>query len=142
MHDDAVALQRKLTPLWPVLDERSRRLVAANEAQSLGYGGITMVRRACGLSRKAIAKGTPIKVPGTPHKKLQRTIANTTTGGEIARAEPENTGSIRLPITNRITMRPCVDAPVFARSFLTLRCQFGRVRSCVRPSLAAVDRGP
>jgi len=57
MHDDAVALQRKLTPLWPVLDERSRRLVAANEAQSLGYGGITMVRRACGLSRKAIAKG-------------------------------------------------------------------------------------
>jgi len=37
---------------------------------------------------------------------------------------------------------PCVDAPLLARSFLTLRCQFGRVRSCVRPSLAAHDRGP
>jgi hypothetical protein len=31
--------------------------MAANEARSLGYGGITMVRRACGLSRKAISKG-------------------------------------------------------------------------------------
>jgi hypothetical protein len=57
MQVDAVALQRKLLPLWSLLDERSRRLVAATEARSLGYGGISKVRRACGLSRKAIAKG-------------------------------------------------------------------------------------
>ena len=31
--------------------------MAANEARALGYGGITAVSRACGLSRKAIAKG-------------------------------------------------------------------------------------
>src|SRR5260370_34968253 len=31
--------------------------MAANEAVSLGYGGVSLVRRACGLSRKAIAKG-------------------------------------------------------------------------------------
>ena len=31
--------------------------MAANEAVGLGYGGISQVRRACGLSRKAIAKG-------------------------------------------------------------------------------------
>lgn len=31
--------------------------MAANEAIALGYGGITQVRLACGLSRKAIAKG-------------------------------------------------------------------------------------
>ena len=31
--------------------------MAANEAIGLGYGGITQVRLACGLSRKAIAKG-------------------------------------------------------------------------------------
>ncbi len=31
--------------------------MAANEAHSLGYGGVSIVRRACGLSRKAIAKG-------------------------------------------------------------------------------------
>lgn len=31
--------------------------MAANEALSLGFGGISVVHRACGLSRKAIAKG-------------------------------------------------------------------------------------
>lgn len=31
--------------------------MAASEARSLGYGGISRIRRACGLSRKAIAKG-------------------------------------------------------------------------------------
>ncbi len=31
--------------------------MAASEAVSLGYGGVSRIRRACGLSRKAIAKG-------------------------------------------------------------------------------------
>jgi len=31
--------------------------MAASEARSLGYGGVSTVRRVCGLSRKAIAKG-------------------------------------------------------------------------------------
>jgi len=31
--------------------------MAASEAIGLGYGGVSIVRRACGLSRKAIAKG-------------------------------------------------------------------------------------
>ena len=51
------ALQTKLASVWPLLDERTRRLLAANEARALGYGGITAVSQACGLSRKAIAKG-------------------------------------------------------------------------------------
>jgi hypothetical protein len=50
-------LQEKLARLWPLLDERTRRLMAANEARAWGRGGITQVSRACGLSRKAIAKG-------------------------------------------------------------------------------------
>jgi len=47
----------KLHAVWPLLDERTRRLMAASEAIALGHGGISLVRRACGLSRKAIAKG-------------------------------------------------------------------------------------
>ena len=39
--------------------------MAANEARSLGYGGVTMVRRACGLSRKAISKGMMEIAEGT-----------------------------------------------------------------------------
>jgi transcriptional regulator len=31
------------------LDERTRRIMAANEAVSLGYGGVSLVRRACDL---------------------------------------------------------------------------------------------
>ena len=57
MKKDAISLKRKFTDVWQLLDERSRRIMAANEARSLGYGGVSKVRRACGLSRKAIAKG-------------------------------------------------------------------------------------
>jgi len=50
-------LQQKFASIWPLLDERSRRLMAANEARALGFGGVSQVSRACGLSRKSIAKG-------------------------------------------------------------------------------------
>ena len=50
-------LAQKLKPVWPLLDERTRRIIAANEAIGLGYGGVSLIHRACGLSRKAIAKG-------------------------------------------------------------------------------------
>jgi hypothetical protein len=56
-HEDFAELRQKFTSVWALLDERTRRLMAASEARSLGYGGISLVRRACGLSRKAIAKG-------------------------------------------------------------------------------------
>ncbi|MGH8336027.1 MAG: ISAzo13 family transposase [Gammaproteobacteria bacterium] len=52
-----VDLKRKFRPAWPHLDERTRRIMAATEAVSLGYGGVSLVSRACGLSRKAIRKG-------------------------------------------------------------------------------------
>ena len=50
-------LKQKFHSVWPLLDERTRRVMAANEALSLGFGGISVVHRACGLSRRAIAKG-------------------------------------------------------------------------------------
>jgi len=54
---DLVKLTLKLKAIWPLLDERTRRVMAASEAMELGYGGVSIVRRACGLSRKAISKG-------------------------------------------------------------------------------------
>ncbi len=50
-------LREKLSRMWPHLNERARRLVAASEAASLGYGGVTLVSEACGLSRVTITKG-------------------------------------------------------------------------------------
>ena len=50
-------ISNRFAAVSPLLDERARRLVAAAEAQVLGYGGITSVAKATGLSRKAIRKG-------------------------------------------------------------------------------------
>jgi len=50
-------ITEKLMQMWPHLNERSRRMVAAAEAVQLGYGGVTLVSRACGLSRVTITKG-------------------------------------------------------------------------------------
>src|ERR1035438_7775537 len=56
MSSDSV-LARKFSAVWPLLDERTRRIMAANEAIALGYGGVSVVHRACGLSRKTIGRG-------------------------------------------------------------------------------------
>lgn len=70
------ALPQKFAAVWRFLDERTRRIMAANEAISLGYGGITRVRRACGLSRKAITKGIKeIKDGSFPSGRIRRTGA-------------------------------------------------------------------
>jgi len=51
-----MGLELKFARLWPHLNERGRRMVAAEEAVRLRYGGISAVNRACGLSRVTISK--------------------------------------------------------------------------------------
>ena len=75
-------LRVKPAAVWSLLDERTRRPMAANEARALGHGGISEVSRACGLSPKAIAKGMReietgtalppgrIRQPGAGRKKI------------------------------------------------------------------------
>jgi hypothetical protein len=55
--DARLDLKAKLRQMWPHLNERTRRMVAAAEAVQLGYGGVSWVSRACGLSRVTITKG-------------------------------------------------------------------------------------
>ena len=50
-------LKKRFAQIWPHLDERARRLVAAQDAVRLGYGGISRVSRACGLSRVTLTRG-------------------------------------------------------------------------------------
>ena len=54
---DTDLIQQRFARLEPFLNERLRRLYAATEAQALGYGGISAVARATGVSRQAIANG-------------------------------------------------------------------------------------
>jgi hypothetical protein len=50
-------IQRKYRALLPELDERRRRQWAAAEARELGWGGVSLVARATGLSRPTITAG-------------------------------------------------------------------------------------
>ena len=55
MNDDTL-LAQKLATILPHLNEKQRRLLLATEARALGYGGITRVARAAGVSRPTIQK--------------------------------------------------------------------------------------
>lgn len=50
-------VRRKYETLRGSLNERSRRLWAVTEAQALGYGGVSLVARASGISRSTIVRG-------------------------------------------------------------------------------------
>src|SRR5712691_9431065 len=74
MHDEE-AIRARYARVAGVLDERSRRAVAASEALSLGWGGISTVARATGLSRDAIRLGIDEwrgTVPGAPPGRIRR----------------------------------------------------------------------
>lgn len=55
--EDEVAIRQKFAALAPHLNERTRRLWAAAEATSYGYGGVSLVARVTGVSRRAIQVG-------------------------------------------------------------------------------------
>jgi len=57
MEIDERVLAAKFEALLPHLDERQRRLVLGAEARWLGHGGIELVARASGVSRKTVSAG-------------------------------------------------------------------------------------
>lgn len=54
---DIAAISARYKALKPVLDERTRRLLAAAESQAIGKGGISSVCKATGISRPVIRQG-------------------------------------------------------------------------------------
>ena len=50
-------IQQRFSVLAPFLNERTRRLVAAAEAMRLPRGGVSLVSKATGVSRRAIGVG-------------------------------------------------------------------------------------
>ena len=84
-------IREKYQPLSRVMDERVRRLWAAGEAKALGWGGISLVSTATGLSRTTIttamnelealgkAGGLPkqrVRRPGAGRKKITQKYPN------------------------------------------------------------------
>jgi hypothetical protein len=67
-----VEIKAKLRRMWPHLNERAKRMVAASEAAQIGYGGVTLVSRACGLSRVTINKGIrELQAPPLPENRIR-----------------------------------------------------------------------
>jgi Rhodopirellula transposase DDE domain len=54
---DTDAIKARFARLAPYLDERARRLFAANEALTAGWGGVTAVSQATGVARSTIGRG-------------------------------------------------------------------------------------
>ena len=57
MDDEAKKIRLKLAGVFPSLNEKQRRLLAAAEAKSYGFGGIQLISKITGLSRQTIYRG-------------------------------------------------------------------------------------
>jgi hypothetical protein len=98
MVDDR-AIVRRFKLIEGHLDERQRRRVAAAEAQAVGVGGISMVARATGVSRRAIRAG------------LKELTARPAPAGGRARIRRPGGGRKRTVDTDR-TLRPDLERQV------------------------------
>ena len=68
-------VKQKMSALLPHLTERQRRLAVAAEARFLGYGGVSLVSKVTGITRKTIHRGfreLNAKVDLLPERSRQR----------------------------------------------------------------------
>ena len=66
-------LSVKYAGIFPLLDERQRRVVTAADAISLGRGGASKVARASGLSRTTVHSGmTELRTQGAPVARVRK----------------------------------------------------------------------
>ena len=72
--DDSAGVRNRFRLLEAVLDERSRRLLAAAESKAWGPGGISVVSRSTGVSRPVIRQGLKelTQPPAHPAGRIRR----------------------------------------------------------------------
>jgi len=68
------AAGRRIATLWPHLNERQRRLLLGAEARELGWGGVSAVARAAGVSRTTVtlAVSDAVSPPELPPGRSRR----------------------------------------------------------------------
>ena len=70
---DTSVIRERFTAVERDLNERSRRLLAAAEAKTAGYGGITAASRATGIARSTIGRGLKdLATPGSLSGEVRR----------------------------------------------------------------------
>jgi hypothetical protein len=81
-NDQTIAqIRRKYQLLVPEMDERRRRQWAAAEARELGWGGVSLVARATGLSRPTITAGLRELDQPAPRRAAEATRVRRPGGG-------------------------------------------------------------
>ena len=81
----ASRLRQKFAAVWPLLDERTRRLMAASEAMALAYGGVS--RRSTCL--RVVAEGHRQGHPGNPSGAVLEPGASASRSGAQAYHGPD-----------------------------------------------------
>jgi hypothetical protein len=85
-------IERRFRSLVPFLDERMRRLVAASESKVIGYGGVSVVARATGVSRRAITEGMKeLRNPQTRKVRLDEARIRRSGAGRKRTVEKDST---------------------------------------------------
>jgi len=100
MRTDA-AIGQKFRALASRLNEHTRRVWAATEARALGYGGISLVARATGISRRAILVGLREIEAGDilPEGRVRRPGGGRKSGVEHQPDLPEKLEGLVEPLT-------------------------------------------
>ena len=88
-------VRRKYLSLDPLLDERLRRLWAAAEAREIGWGGVTAVSLATGLSQTTIAAGLRELQAGVTSGESEGIRGRVRRPGGGRKPLPENDQSLR-----------------------------------------------
>jgi Rhodopirellula transposase DDE domain len=104
---DTLMIRELFTAVERDLNERSRRLLAAAEAKTPGYGGTTAVSRATGVARSTIGRGLKdLAIPGS----LSGVVRRPSGGGPTLIAKDqtllENLRRLVEPATMGDPMRP------------------------------------
>jgi hypothetical protein len=104
---DTSVIRARFTAVERDLNERSRRLLAAAEAQTAGYGGIAAASRATGIARSTIGRGLKdLAMPGSLSGEIRRPGGG---GPTLIEKDPtllENLHRLVEPATMGDPMRP------------------------------------
>jgi len=98
---DENIIQQKYQVLASHLNEHTRRVWAATEARTLGYGGISLVARATGISRRAILVGMNEITNGNcvPEGRVRRAGGGRKSGVQLQPDLPEQLEALVEPMT-------------------------------------------
>ena len=104
---DTSVIRERFAAVGPDLSERSRRLLAAAEAKTAGYGGITAVSLATGVARSTIGRGLKdLAAPGSLSGEVRRPGGGSPTLIQSDRTLLDDLRQLVEPATMGDPMRP------------------------------------